>query len=75
MADVFVSYSRRNRDRVAQISGGLEGGGYSLWWDKQLSASDDYGMLIEARDRRRALRGRRLVADGAAIALGARRGQ
>ena len=48
MADVFVSYSRRNYDRVAQISGGLENGGYSLWWDERLNASDDYAMLIEA---------------------------
>ena len=36
MADVFVSYSRENRDRVGQISGGLEQGGYSLWWDERL---------------------------------------
>jgi hypothetical protein len=48
MADVFVSYSRSNRDRVAQLSGGLEQGGYSLWWDERLAASDDYAMLIEA---------------------------
>ena len=48
MADVFVSYSRSNRDRVAQLSGGLERSGYSLWWDERLSASDDYAMLIEA---------------------------
>ncbi len=48
MADIFVSYSRRDHDRVAQISGGLENGGHSLWWDERLNASDDYAMLIEA---------------------------
>lgn len=48
MADVFVSYSRKNRDRVALISGGLERAGYSLWWDETLAPSDDYAMLIEA---------------------------
>lgn len=48
MADVFVSYSRKNRDRVGAISGGLAQGGYSLWWDERLAASDDYAMLIES---------------------------
>jgi hypothetical protein len=48
MADVFVSYARKTRDRVAQLSGALEAGGYSLWWDQQLRPSDDYAMLIES---------------------------
>lgn len=48
MADVFVSYSRKNRDRVELVSGGLAGGGYSVWWDERLAPSDDYAMLIES---------------------------
>ena len=48
MADVFVSYSRKNRDRVELISGGLAESGYSLWWDERLAASDDYALLIES---------------------------
>jgi len=47
MADVFLSYARKNRPRVAEISGALEAGGYSLWWDKAITAGADYGMLIE----------------------------
>ena len=47
MADVFVSYARTNRDRVAAISGGLERAGYSLWWDSQLASGADYGQVIE----------------------------
>lgn len=47
MADVFVSYARHNRPRVAEISGALEAGGYSLWWDRQIASGADYGMLIE----------------------------
>ena len=47
MADVFVSYSRKNRDRVAAISGALEESGYSLWWDRQLVSGADYGTVIE----------------------------
>jgi len=47
MADVFVSYARKDRPRVAEISGALEAGGYSLWWDRQIASGADYGMLIE----------------------------
>src|SRR6185436_11243669 len=47
MADVFLSYARATRPRIAQIGDALEGGGYSLWWDKALNASDDYAMVIE----------------------------
>jgi len=47
MADVFLSYGRSTRPRVEQISEAMEAGGYSLWWDKALNASDDYAMVIE----------------------------
>ena len=47
MADVFLSYARATRPRIEQIGDGLESGGYSLWWDKALNASDDYAMVIE----------------------------
>jgi hypothetical protein len=49
MADVFLSYARATRPRIAEIGDALEGGGYSLWWDKALNASDDYAMVIEAQ--------------------------
>jgi hypothetical protein len=47
MADVFLSYGRSTRPRVEQIGDAMEAGGYSLWWDKALNASDDYAMVIE----------------------------
>ena len=47
MAEVFVSYSRANRDRIVTVSDALEGSGYSVWWDKQLKPGDDYALLIE----------------------------
>lgn len=47
MADVFVSYARRDRDRVARLGGGLERAGFSLWWDSRLTSGADYGPLIE----------------------------
>src|SRR3954471_23989801 len=47
MADVFLSYARATRPRIEQIGDGLQAGGYTLWWDKALNASDDYAMVIE----------------------------
>ena len=47
MADVFLSYGRSTRPRVAEIGDAMEASGYSLWWDKALNASDDYAMVIE----------------------------
>lgn len=47
MADVFVSYSRVNRDRIVGVSDNLEESGYSVWWDRALAPGDDYAMLIE----------------------------
>ena len=47
MAEVFVSYSRVNRDRIVTVSDALEGSGYSVWWDRSLKPGDDYALLIE----------------------------
>jgi hypothetical protein len=47
MAELFISYARKNRDRVGGIADGLAEDGYSLWWDKQLKSGEDYGLLIE----------------------------
>jgi hypothetical protein len=47
MADVFVSYSRVNRDRITGVSDALEESGYSVWWDRALAPGDDYALLIE----------------------------
>jgi hypothetical protein len=47
MADVFVSYSRANRDRIVTVSDNLEEAGYSVWWDSALAPGDDYALLIE----------------------------
>ena len=47
MADVFVSYSRSNRERIVTVSDALEESGYSVWWDRALQPGDDYAILIE----------------------------
>ncbi|QLC26281.1 toll/interleukin-1 receptor domain-containing protein [Parasphingopyxis algicola] len=47
MTDVFISYARKNRERVRTIAEGLTDHGYSLWWDTALKASDNYAIKIE----------------------------
>ena len=47
MADLFLSYSRADRSRAAAVAAALEGGGRSLWWDRQLGAGQDYATVIE----------------------------
>ena len=47
MADVFVSYSRRDADRVRTLSGAVRESGYSVWWDEQLLPASDYAQVIE----------------------------
>jgi hypothetical protein len=47
MTDVFISYARKNRERVKQVADGLNGSGYELWWDTALKAGDNYAIKIE----------------------------
>ncbi len=47
MADVFVSYSRRNLAPVGAIADALSASGHSLWWDPALRGGDDYARVIE----------------------------
>ena len=47
MADLFVSYSRADRARVAPVSEALEASGRSLWWDRKLASGADYAQVIE----------------------------
>lgn len=47
MADVFLSYSRRDRTAVGAIADALAAGGRSLWWDPALKSGEDYAEVIE----------------------------
>lgn len=47
MADIFVSYSRDDRERVAPLVAQLESAGYSVWWDRQLQGGTVYSEKIE----------------------------
>ena len=46
MADVFISYSSEDRDRVRPLAEALQKRGLSVWWDRALAAGDDYTSVI-----------------------------
>jgi len=47
LADIFVSYSRLDHDRVKPIVDRLSSLGYSVWWDKHLRAGEVFAEEIE----------------------------
>jgi len=40
MADVFISYSKADRLLVEQLAAYVESEGWSVWWDRSLTAGD-----------------------------------
>jgi adenylate cyclase len=52
MADVFVSYARTDRARVAPLVSALEAEGWSVWWDPEITAGQEFDRLIAEELRR-----------------------
>ena len=48
MADVFVSYARTDRMRVAPLVATLEAQGWSVWWDPAIAPGQEFDRLIDA---------------------------
>jgi TIR domain len=42
MSDIFISYSKSDRELALKLSAYLESEGWSVWWDKSLGAGDAY---------------------------------
>ena len=56
MADIFVSYSRQNKARVAPLVRALEAEGWSVWWDPEIAPGEEFDTLISRElDQARAL--------------------
>lgn len=49
MVDVFLSYSRANKDKVRMLAHAIEGAGYDVWWDAELPPHMSYGDVITAK--------------------------
>jgi adenylate cyclase len=48
MADVFVSYSRADKARVAPLVAAIEAKGWSVWWDPAIEAGQQFDDQIDA---------------------------
>jgi adenylate cyclase len=46
MADIFVSYARADRQRVAPLVAALEAKGFSVWWDPEIVGGQEFDALI-----------------------------
>jgi hypothetical protein len=49
MVDVFISYSRANKDKVSRLARAIEDAGYDVWWDAELPPHMSYGDVITAK--------------------------
>ena len=47
MADVFVSYSRRDKARVAPLVTAIQARGWSVWWDPEIAPGQEFDRLID----------------------------
>ena len=47
MADIFISYSQKDRDRVAPLVEALTAEGYDVWWDLRIRAGQPFDREIE----------------------------
>lgn len=48
MADVFISYKRQDHARAAMLAAALEANGYTVWWDANLQAGENWARRIKA---------------------------
>lgn len=47
MSDIFISYARKDRDRVQPLADALEQRGWSVWWDRRIRTSEIWDEVIE----------------------------
>jgi len=48
MADIFVSYARTDKARVAPLVAALEAEGWSVWWDPEIAPGQEFDSMIAA---------------------------
>jgi adenylate cyclase len=48
VADIFVSYARADKTRVAPLVAALEAQGWSVWWDPEITPGQEFDSQISA---------------------------
>jgi hypothetical protein len=49
LTDIFISYARADRPRIAILAAALETAGYQIWWDRHLAAGAEFSRETAAR--------------------------
>jgi hypothetical protein len=47
MADIFLSYTEKDRDEARRIAAMLESAGWTVWWDRRIPAGDTWRNVLE----------------------------
>jgi len=47
MSDLFISYSRENRDQIKPLVSALERQGWTVWWDRNIPVGKTYDEVIQ----------------------------
>ena len=47
MADVFISYARADKTRVAPLVAAIEANGWSVWWDPAMAPGQEFDDEID----------------------------
>jgi hypothetical protein len=47
MADIFISYARKDREKVAALAKALSNQGWTLWWDPEIRTGTPFDRVIE----------------------------
>jgi TolB-like protein/tetratricopeptide (TPR) repeat protein len=48
MSDVFISYARSDKDRVAPLVAAIEANGWTVWWDPAIDPGQEFDRQIAA---------------------------
>ena len=46
MADIFISYARKDRTRVRSLANALSAHGWSVWWDPEIQSGKRFSQVI-----------------------------
>jgi hypothetical protein len=47
MADIFLSYTEKDREAARQVATLLEAAGWSVWWDRRIPAGETWRSVLE----------------------------
>lgn len=47
MADIFLSYTEKDREQARRLAAMLEAVGWSVWWDRRIPAGDTWRSVLE----------------------------